>query len=184
MTPRIRSAGKRPLPADSPVGLPSGGLGKVRLKADLQIKSRARHVPSRRIFTQWVAATLAGRITGAVELTLRVVGPTEMRALNRDYRGHDYATNVLSFPFAAPPGVILPVQVLGDIVLCAQTVQQEAKAQGKTLPAHWAHLTVHGTLHLLGMNHTKTRAAAIMEGAEISVLATLGFSNPYQAGDA
>ncbi len=157
---------------------------KPALTLDLQIKSRARHVPSRRVFATWIAATLAGRTSNAVELTLRVVGPGEMRTLNRDYRGRDYATNVLSFPFTAPAGVKLPVQVLGDIVLCAQTVQQEAKSQGKTLAAHWAHLTVHGALHLLGMDHTKTRAAAVMEGAEISVLATLGYSNPYHTGDA
>ncbi|MDO9175027.1 MAG: rRNA maturation RNase YbeY [Actinomycetota bacterium] len=146
---------------------------------DLQVKSRAAHVPSRRKFLAWISAALAARVDVPAELTLRVVGPTEMRTLNREYRGKDYATNVLSFPFDAPKGVVLPVRVLGDIVLCAQTVQREAAAQGKTTEAHWAHLTVHGVLHLLGLDHHTSRHAAVMEGAEIAVLATLGYANPY-----
>ncbi len=146
---------------------------------DLQVKSRAAHVPSRRQFLAWIDKALAGRTDGPVELTLRVVGPTEMQSLNREYRGKDYATNVLSFPFEQPKGIDLPVRVLGDIVLCAQTVQREAKEQGKATEAHWAHLTVHGVLHLLGLDHHTTRQATVMEGAEIAVLAMLGYANPY-----
>lgn len=163
MTMRTRTAGKHPAPA-----------------LDLQLRSRAAHVPSRRTFVAWIAAALAERVSGASELTLRVVGPTEMRTLNRTYRGKDYATNVLSFPFSMPKDVVLPVRVLGDIVLCAQTVAREAKAQGKTTDAHWAHLTVHGVLHLLGLDHHTLRHAAVMEGAEIAVLAALGYPNPYR----
>ncbi len=163
MTIRTRTAGKRPAPA-----------------LDLQLRSRAAHVPSRRKFVAWIAAALADRVGESAELTLRVVGPTEMRTLNRAYCGKDYATNVLSFPFSMPKGVVLPVPVLGDIVLCAQTVQREAKAQGKTTDAHWAHLTVHGVLHLLGLDHHTARHAAVMEGAEIAVLASLGYTNPYR----
>lgn len=152
---------------------------------DLQLKSRARHIPSRRLLTKWITAALAGRTAEtAVEVTVRVVGPTEMRTLNRQYRGQDYATNVLSFPFEMPADVRLPVRVLGDLIVCAATVQREAKAQEKLVEAHWAHLTVHGTLHLLGMDHIKTRAATLMESTEISILNTLGYSNPYQTGDA
>ena len=158
----------------------AGKTGKVALALDLQIRSRAAHVPSQAQFRRWLNAALAGRVAGKAELTLRVVGPAEMQALNRDYRGKDYATNVLSFPFAAPAGVELPVQVLGDIVLCAQTVQREAAAQGKAVPAHWAHLTVHGVLHLLGMDHQNNRQARAMEGTETAILKELGFSNPYE----
>ena len=156
------------------------------VRLDLQLRSRAAHVPSRARFLRWVRAALAGRTAPGtpVELTLRVVGPTEMRARNREYRGKDYATNVLSFPFEAPGDVALPVRVLGDIVLCAQTVQREARAQGKPVEAHWAHLAVHGVLHLLGMDHMTRREAAQMEGAEIAVLEALGYPNPYLTEDA
>lgn len=150
---------------------------------DLQIKSRASHVPSKRAFQRWIRMALAGRISRNAELTLRVVGPTEMQRLNREYRGKDYATNVLSFPFDAPKDVSLPVEVLGDIVLCAATVQREAREQGKDVDAHWAHLTVHGVLHLLGLDHHTTRHATVMEGAEIAVLAMLGYANPYLQQD-
>jgi probable rRNA maturation factor len=149
------------------------------LSLDLQLKSRAAHVPSRRQFAAWINKALLGRVDVPVEITLRVVGPTEMRALNREYRGKDYATNVLSFPFEAPKGITLPVRVLGDIVLCAATVQHEAREQGKAVEAHWAHLTVHGVLHLLGLDHQTPRHANVMEGAEIAILALLGFGNPY-----
>ena len=149
------------------------------VRLDLQLRSRATHVPTRAQFLRWVKAALAGRLDVPAELTLRVVGPAEMQALNREYRGRDYATNVLSFPFEQPPGIALPRRVLGDIVLCAQTVQREARAQGKPVAAHWAHLTVHGVLHLLGMDHVKKQEAARMEGAEIAVLGTLGIPNPY-----
>ena len=103
-----------------------------------------------------------------------------MQELNREYRGKDYATNVLSFPFERPAGVELPVRVLGDIVLCAQTVQREARAQGKDVAAHWAHLVVHGVLHLLGMDHEHARQARAMETTEIAVLKELGYPNPYE----
>lgn len=161
---------------------PKADAARVRL--DLQLRSRAAHVPTRAQFLRWVKAALAGRLELPAELTLRVVGPAEMQALNREYRDRDYPTNVLSFPFEQPPGVELPLRVLGDIVLCAQTVQREARAQGKPVASHWAHLTVHGVLHLLGMDHLDKRDAARMEGAEIAVLASLGIPNPYLTEDA
>jgi probable rRNA maturation factor len=105
-------------------------------------------------FRKWVAAALAGRIREA-DLAIRVVGTKEGRALNRHYRGKDYATNVLSFPAELPEGVRLPL--LGDIVLCAQVIAREAREQKKALAAHYAHLTVHGTLHLLGWDHEDAR---------------------------
>ncbi|MFP5383487.1 MAG: rRNA maturation RNase YbeY [Gammaproteobacteria bacterium] len=152
------------------------------LRLDVQQHSRAAHIPPKSLLARWISATLAGRVDGKqpVELTLRIAGPTEMRTLNREYRGKDYATNVLSFPFDMPADVELPVRVLGDIVLCAQTVQREARAQGKDTGAHWAHLVVHGVLHLLGMDHMNERDAARMESVEIAVLQTLGFPDPYE----
>lgn len=155
----------------------------VKVSLDLQLKSRAAYVPTRRAFSTWINKALLGRVDGAVEITLRVVGPAEMRTLNREYRGKDYATNVLSFPFDAPKDIALPVRVLGDIVLCAATVQREAREQGKEIGAHWAHLTVHGVLHLLGLDHHTPRHATVMEGAEIAVLALLGYANPYLIED-
>lgn len=149
----------------------------------VQRASRAAHVPSDALFRRWVRAALAGHAAGPASLALRVVGPAAMQALNRDYRGRDYATNVLSFPFEAPPGVVLPVRELGDIVLCAQVVAREAREQGKAVRDHWAHLTVHGVLHLLGMDHMTRRDATRMEGAEIAVLEGLGIANPYIARD-
>ena len=171
MTATRKTAARRPAAGGKPVA--------PKIALDLQLRSRAAHVPSRAMFLRWAQAALAGRVDGGCELTLRVVGPTEMQSLNREYRGKDYATNVLSFPFESPADVELPVRVLGDIVLCAATVQREAKEQGKTTAAHWAHLTVHGVLHLLGMDHMNTRQARTMEGAEIAILKELGFPNPY-----
>jgi probable rRNA maturation factor len=111
------------------------------------------------------------------DLAIRIVGEREGCALNRHYRGKDKATNVLSFPAELPEGVTLPL--LGDIVLCAPVVAREAHAQGKTLSAHYAHLTVHGVLHLLGWDHENAREADAMEALERQVLDLLGYADPY-----
>ncbi|MBB5207376.1 rRNA maturation RNase YbeY [Chiayiivirga flava] len=135
-----------------------------------------RGLPAAVSFRRWAHAALAGRIKRA-DLALRIVGEREGRALNRHYRGRDYATNVLSFPAELPPGVTLPI--LGDIVLCAPVVAREAREQGKELLAHYAHLTVHGVLHLLGWDHENTREAEAMEALERQILDSLGFDDPY-----
>ncbi|CBL44461.1 Protein of unknown function UPF0054 [gamma proteobacterium HdN1] len=114
------------------------------------------------------------------ELTLRVVLPTESRELNREYRGKDAPTNVLSFPFEAPPGISIPI--LGDLAICAEIVEQEAREQGKASNAHWAHMVIHGTLHLLGFDHIHDDEADAMEALEISLLAGFDITDPY--GDA
>jgi probable rRNA maturation factor len=148
---------------------------------DLQLATRAQTVPAPAAFRRWLRATLAGRVEGACEITVRVVTPREMRELNNTWRGKDYATNVLSFPADDSdqlPGS--PRRLLGDLVLCAGTVQREAREQGKPAAAHWAHLTVHGALHLLGMDHMKPREAARMEREEVAILAGLGIANPYE----
>ena len=109
------------------------------------------------------------------DITLRVVGRTESQKLNKRFRKKNYATNVLSFPFGGGSG---------DIVLCHPVIAREAREQGKALRAHYAHLVVHGVLHLRGHDHVRGAAAARMEKAEIRILRRLGFGDPYAAGDA
>jgi probable rRNA maturation factor len=139
-----------------------------------------RGIPSATSFRRWVAAALAGAGHGkATELSIRIVGTREGRALNRQYRGRDYATNVLSFPVELPRGVVSPL--LGDLVICAPVVAREAGEQGKAPRDHYAHLAVHGVLHLLGFDHQDEREATRMETLERRVLATLGIANPYAA---
>ena len=150
--------------------------GPVRLDVSVEYALPRVGLPAAVSFRKWVAAALDGRIREA-DLALRVVGTKEGRALNRHYRGKDYATNVLSFPAELPEGVKLPL--LGDIVLCAPVVAKEAREQKKSLAAHYAHLTVHGTLHLLGWNHDDAREADAMEQLEREILAELGIGDPY-----
>lgn len=121
-------------------------------------------------------AALAGRREDG-ELSVRIVDADEGRALNRDYRDKDYATNVLSFPAELPKGVPLPI--LGDLVLCAPVIAREAEEQGKPLKHHYAHMLVHGVLHLLGHDHTDEAEAEAMEAIEREVLAGLGIPDPY-----
>jgi len=143
---------------------------------DLQIASDAPDLPAAGDFRRWVDAALAGRRAEA-ELTIRVVDEAESAELNGTYRHKQGPTNVLSFPFVAPPGVELPL--LGDIIICAPVVAREAAEQGKTAAAHWAHMTVHGCLHLLGYDHIDPDAAGIMENLERDVLSALGYADPY-----
>ncbi len=146
---------------------------------DLQIASEHEHCPTLAQLSQWVDTTLAAaEAPPASELTIRIVDETEGRQLNHDYRGRDKPTNVLSFPFDAPPGIEL--NLLGDLVICAPVVEREAQEQGKQEIAHWAHLVVHGTLHLLGFDHIEDEEAEEMEALETRILAELGFPDPYQ----
>ena len=123
----------------------------------------------------WLDGTILG-FQEEAEVTVRIVDEAESRELNLTYRGKDKPTNVLSFPFEAPPGMELPL--LGDLVICAPVVLREAVVQGKTPEAHWAHLVAHGVLHLLGYDHDETHAEA-MESLEIRILAGLGYPDPY-----
>ncbi|MCR6496698.1 rRNA maturation RNase YbeY [Thermomonas sp. S9] len=154
--------------------------GPVRLDVAVGYAVPRAGVPAAASFRKWAAAALAGRIREA-DLAIRLVGTREGRALNRHYRGRDYATNVLSFPAELPEGLPKNVRLplLGDLVLCAPVVAREAKEQGKPLNAHYAHLTVHGCLHLLGWNHEDAREAEAMEQLERGILAALGLPDPY-----
>jgi probable rRNA maturation factor len=137
-------------------------------------------VPAPASFRRWIEAALKGaRRRKATEVSVRIVDIAEGQALNLQYRGRDYATNVLSFPVELPPGVDLPL--IGDLVICAPVVSREAEEQGKKPADHWAHLTIHGTLHLLGYDHIDEAEAETMEALETKVLAGLGISDPYVA---
>ena len=137
-----------------------------------------RDLPSSASFRRWVQAALAGaRHRKPAEVSIRIVGTREGRELNRRYRDRDYATNVLSFPAELPRGVSSPL--LGDIVICAPVVTREAREQGKPLRDHYAHLSVHGVLHLLGFDHQHDAEATRMEALERRVLAELGIDDPY-----
>lgn len=150
------------------------------LRVAVQRATRLRGLPSDRKFRRWVAAALAGAgHRRTAELAIRLVNGAEGRRLNRAWRNKDYATNVLAFPAGLPKG--LRSSLLGDLVICAPVVRREAAEQGKPLEAHWAHLTVHGTLHLLSYDHVAKRQAEKMESLEIAILAKLGFPNPYAA---
>jgi probable rRNA maturation factor len=137
----------------------------------IQRASRLAGIPSDRLFRKWLNAALPK----PAELSLRIVNAAEGRNLNSAFRGKDYATNVLTFVYHEPKSPVL----LGDIVLCAQVVAREAREQEKTLEAHYAHMTVHGALHLAGMDHEKEREAKVMESREIAILRALGYENPY-----
>ncbi len=155
-------------------------VGPVRLDVIVSYATERRGVPASASFRKWVAAALDSRIREA-DLSIRIVGEDEGRALNRHYRGKDYATNVLSFPAdlpeGLPEGVRLPL--LGDLVICAPVVAREAGDQGKRLNDHYAHLTVHGALHLLGWDHEDEADAEAMEALERGILAGLGVADPY-----
>ena len=131
-----------------------------------------RALPRHRVAT-WLRAALAAT---PAELTVRIVGEAEGRALNREFRGKDYATNVLTFDYQRAPVVV------ADLVLCAPVVEREAQAQGIAVDAHYAHLLVHGALHAQGFDHAGAKAAKAMESRETAILAGLGFADPYAAG--
>ena len=150
----------------------------MQLDLDVQNVSTAPGIPAEADFAHWADAALAGRRECA-ELTIRVVDEEEGDALNRRYRGRCGPTNVLSFPFDAPPG-LSECDLIGDLVICAPVVEREAEEQGKTLAAHWAHMVVHGVLHLIGYDHLSEAQAAEMEGLETNTLGGLGFPSPYE----
>jgi len=148
----------------------------MTIEVDLQQATDFQPLPGHRDFKLWVAAALQEKVDA--ELTLRLVDEAESRELNSRYRGKDAPTNVLSFAAELPPGIDIPL--LGDIVICAPLVQLEALAQNKPVQAHWAHLVIHGVLHLLGHDHQDEQEAGVMEALEVDLLFALGYANPYE----
>jgi probable rRNA maturation factor len=177
-----------------------------RLVIDLQDarpEPRAAHpLPAPNDFERWAGAALAAGLEAQdralpqpAELTIRITDEDESAALNQRYRDKNGPTNILSFAFEPPPGIVHPgldaadpelaalAALLGDLIICAPVVEREAREQAKPLTAHWAHLVVHGVLHLLGFDHLAAADAASMEALEIRVLERLGFPSPYEVID-
>ncbi len=143
----------------------------------LQIASDNAFVPQENTFIKWIECISQNIEIKQNNITIRIAGRIEARALNQQFRGKDYATNVLSFPSEIPQDI--EPDYLGDIVICAAVVEREALEQNKTMDAQWAHMLVHGILHLKGYDHTQAAQAREMEGLETTILASMGYSNPY-----
>ena len=154
------------------------------LSVDLQCVTALDSLPDPDSITLWAraAAEAGGAAQRRLELSVRLVDHAESRQLNREFRDQDKSTNVLAFPGPAGLPEDLDPWPLGDLVICAPVVRSEALQQHKPEPAHWAHMVIHGTLHLLGFDHTDTAQAQTMEAKEIQILATLGFADPYGSG--
>jgi len=148
---------------------------------EVQRASEQVSLPDMVDFERWVKVALEG-VDRPVELVIRIVDAAEGLELNRRYRGKDRPTNVLSFTFEAPPGV--DSNHLGDLVICAPVVVREAQEQGKPVGDHWAHLVIHGVLHLRGYDHQTEHEAQLMESQEKTMLQTLGIEDPYRQSDA
>lgn len=150
-------------------------MGKMII--DLQMAcEQESDLPTAEQIEQWATAAVQPQ-SDEVEMTVRIVDEAESHALNLNYRGKDRPTNVLSFPFECPDEVELPL--LGDLVICRQVVEREAQEQDKPVMAHWAHMVVHGSLHLLGYDHIEDDEAEEMESLETQIMTELGFADPY-----
>ena len=150
-------------------------MGKMII--DLQIACEQEPgLPTAEQIEQWATAAVQPQ-SDEVEMTVRIVDEAESHELNLNYRGKDRPTNVLSFPFECPDEVELPL--LGDLVICRQVVEREAQEQDKPVMAHWAHMVVHGSLHLLGYDHIEDDEAEEMESLETQIMTGLGFADPY-----
>lgn len=158
----------------------------------IQFAAARRGVPHSRSLREWAQGALGeipvttalrkslrGSLPWGLSLSIRVVGAAESRRLNSAWRGKDKPTNVLSFPSGVPRATAGEPYPLGDLIICAPVVAREAREQGKTAQAHWAHMVVHGVLHLLGYDHEIDRDARVMEAREMNLLAKFGYSNPY-----
>lgn len=147
---------------------------------DLQIACEQTELPTKTQFQLWVDTALAevtSKPEQEFELTIRLVNSEESQQLNNQYRGKDKPTNVLSFPFEVPDGIEL--NLLGDLIICIEVMKQEAQVQNKALFDHWAHLVIHGCLHLVGFDHISDSEANEMESIEIAILKKLRINNPY-----
>lgn len=151
-------------------------VSAVSVRINLEARSSLNDLPAEPLLRRWAEAALAGR---EAEFSVRIVDEAEARRFNRAWRQKDYASNVLSFPVGDP----LPYApaLLGDLVICAPVVAREARQQGKESLAHWAHILIHGILHLCGHDHALAGALSAMEREEIRILRRLGYANPYMA---
>jgi len=171
----MRPAGRR----REPRAAARHGWRGVRVQVQRRVRSWS---PTRRELARW-SSVAAGSAAGGRELGVCVVAAPESRRLNARFRGRDAPTNVLSFSSVALPAApARGARILGELVICPRVLRAEARAQDKSLRAHWAHLVVHGTLHLLGYEHERAADARRMERREIAVLKRLGFANPYRSG--
>ncbi|ERM61623.1 MULTISPECIES: rRNA maturation RNase YbeY [Vibrio] len=149
----------------------------MSIELDLQLAvENEQGLPTEQDIQLWLNKTIP-QFQENAELTVRIVDTQESHQLNHEYRGKDKPTNVLSFPFEAPPGIEL--DLLGDLIICRQVVEKEAEEQNKPLLAHWAHMVVHGSLHLLGYDHIEDDEAEEMESLETEIMQTMGFEDPY-----
>lgn len=151
----------------------------MTIELDLQLAVESEDgLPSLEDIQLWLSSVVT-KFQPQAEVTVRIVDEQESHQLNHDYRGKDKPTNVLSFPFEAPPG--MEIDLLGDLVICRQVVEREAIEQNKPLMAHWAHMVVHGSLHLLGYDHIEDDEAEEMESLETEIMQGMGFEDPYLA---
>ena len=149
----------------------------MSIELDLQLAvENEQDLPTEQDIQLWLDKTIP-QFQKSAELTIRIVDTEESHQLNLEYRGKDKPTNVLSFPFEAPPGIEL--DLLGDLIICRQVVEKEAEEQNKPLLAHWAHMVVHGSLHLLGYDHIEDDEAEEMESLETEIMQAMGFEDPY-----
>lgn len=155
-------------------------MNNITVDYQLSVDNTTQTLPTEEQLSLWVQTALTGSDSTmeTAEITIRVVNREEGQALNKAYRDRDYATNVLSFPFESP--VQLPIPLLGDLVICAEVVAEEAKQQQKAVIDHWTHMVIHGTLHLLGYDHIEDDEAEVMEQLETQLLASLNIPDPYQ----
>lgn len=149
----------------------------MSIKVEIQNIYNSDNVPDSSQFRLWVEAALENEVDDS-ELTIRIVNEEEGATLNQDYRGKNGPTNVLSFAYENPPGV--NENILGDLVICGPVIEREAIEQNKELSAHWAHMVVHGVMHLRGFDHQQEDQAAQMEARETEILTGLGFNKPYE----
>jgi len=150
----------------------------MMLRLDVQVAGKATNIPGRTAFRRWAREALRGVRRKKVGLGIRVINEAESVALNSRYRSKRKSTNVLSFNFEPPPGV--KSDYLGDLVICAPVVRREARAQKVPAQAHWAHMVVHGIMHLRGYDHQRDDEASVMERKEARVMKRLGFDDPYR----
>ena len=154
----------------------------MTIHIDLQTESESKQLPSIEALTLWANKAHQSK-ESETDITIRIVDIEESAELNQTYRGKEGPTNVLSFPFEAPPGIdihLLGDVSLGDLVICAPVVEREASEQDKALIAHWAHMVIHGVLHLQGYDHIEDEEALIMEGLETEIIMELNYPAPYQ----